>query len=221
MRPIALSIIRMFTEKETDKALRVLIRASVRFMIAGGAKSAVRSGTVEETLATIAKQISDGTIRNAAQLLQQLETIVPNDTKFKEAFAVAAVGKNPPLARYYLRSLTRTHRRQRHALYLEKDAVGTLEHVLPVNPGMNWPHFSDEEADVFNRRIGNLALLNDKDNSDLKSRSFSDKRKVLSASTDELTAQIGKLDDWTKDRIAERQRAMAALAVKTWALSAD
>jgi hypothetical protein len=149
-----------------------------------------------------------------------MEPIVPNDTKFKEAFAVAAAGKSPQLARYYLRSLTQAHRKQRHPLYVDK-STGTLEHVLPTNPGAHWPHFSREEADVFSRRIGNLALLNDKDNSNLKSLSFDEKRPVLAKAADQLTAQMGSQSEWTKQGIAARQRSMASLAVKAWPLSAD
>lgn len=223
MRPVLLSVAREFTPQEADKALRLVLRLSVRFMIAGGARSAARSGAVEEALAEAAQKISDRKITSAAALLSVLDPVAPKDIQFQEAFASATVSQ-AKLARYYIRSLEMTVKSERYPLYLPNDDVQiiTLEHVLPRKPEGNWPQFSAEEAEAFHRRLGNLVLLHAKGNSDLKSLPFSEKRRTYAETPAyELTSQIASLEDWTPAEITARQRKMAEYAVLTWPLSSD
>ena len=168
-----------------------------------------------------AHKISLKKTTTAEQLLAELEPIVPKDTQFQERFAVATVS-NAKLARYYIRSLETAWKQEPHPLYLPNDDPGVvnLEHVLPRRPDGNWPQFSDEEAEALHRRLGNLALLNAKGNSDLKSAGFDEKKKVFATTPYELTKQIATLTQWTPIEINERQKKMAELAVRTWPLSA-
>jgi Protein of unknown function DUF262/Protein of unknown function (DUF1524) len=220
IRPLQLSVARHFSAKEADKAMRVMIRLSVRFMIAGGARSAARSGAVEEALADTAHRVSSKKITTAGQLLLQLEPTVPKDPQFQEAFAMASVS-NAKLARYYIRSLEMLLAREPHPLYLNDDpGAASLEHVLPRRPEGNWLQFSEQEAEALHRRLGNLALLGDKPNSDLKSLGFEAKKKVFATTPYELTKDIALLANWTPIEINDRQRRMAELAVKTWPLVA-
>ena len=135
--------------------MRLIVRMSVRLMIAGGARSAARSGAVEEALADAAHKISEKKIAGAGQLLTALESILRKDPQFEEAFAVASVS-NTKLARYYVRSLEMAWKQEPHPLYLPNDDPGvvTLEHVLPRKTEGNWPQFSDEEAEAFAPAIG-------------------------------------------------------------------
>lgn len=222
MRPLLLSVARRFTPMEADRAMRLILRLSVRIMIAGGARSPARSGAVEEALASAAQSISDGKITSATALLTALDPVAPKDTQFQEAFSTATVSQ-ANLARYYIRSLEMTVKSERYPFYLPNDdaQIITLEHVLPRNPVGNWPQFSPEEAEAFHRRLGNLALLHAKGNADLKSLPFSEKKPIYAGSPYELTSQIATLDDWSPDTITARQRKMAEYASQTWPLSAD
>jgi Protein of unknown function (DUF1524) len=58
-------------------------------------------------------------------------------------------------------------------------------------------------------------------NSELRSDSFGAKKKVYATSVSPVTRQIATVEEWGKEQIIERQRALAELAVKTWPLSAD
>ncbi len=173
IRPIMLSISRSFETKEADKAFRLLVNLSVRFLIAGGA----RTGTVEQTLAATAQGISDGTITTAKQLLEALDKVVPKDPEFEEEFKVATVSQ-AYLARYYLRSLEMNVKKQPDPSFIPNDdqQVINLEHILPENPEDSWPEFTPEMAAAFYRRIGNMARLLARSNSDLKSVAFNKKR---------------------------------------------
>lgn len=213
IRPLVLSIISVFEPIETDLSLKMLVNLSVRFLIVGGA----RTGVVEQSIAAVAKEISDKKISKATELLVFIEKIVPNDHKFAEVFKTATVSQNY-LARYYLRSLEMKVKNQPDPYFLPNDdqQVINLEHVLPEKPEGNWPLFTPEMVSVFYKRLGNMALLRAKPNSDLGNASFAEKKEIYKDSPYELTNQIAEIDEWTPDSIALRQAQMAKLAVKTW-----
>jgi Protein of unknown function (DUF1524) len=219
MRPVLLAVARKFSPREADRAFRVIIRVTVRILIAGGASSAARSGTVEEALGDIAKKVAGGSVKTAASLLTQMDAIAPKDAKFVEAFSTASSSK-PQFARYYLQAIEATWKKIPHPLSAPDDKTKSLEHVLPIHPGASWPQFTEDEADTFYRRLGNLTMLEIRLNSELRSDSFGAK-KVYATSVSPLTRQIASVGEWGKEQIIERQRALAEIAAKTWPLSAD
>lgn len=216
IRPVVLSVIRTFSNKEADRALRMIVNLSVRFLIAGGA----RSGTVEHGLATTARDISDGGITKENELLTTIDKIVPKNPQFQEAFKVATISQ-AYLARYYLRSLEMTAKKEPDASFIPNDdqQVINLEHVLPQKPGENWPDFTPEVAAAFYKRLGNMALLLAKNNAELRSGPFEQKKTIYAESPYELTRQIATTAKWTHESIERRQAKMAELAVKTWPVS--
>jgi len=89
---------------------------------------------------------------------------------------------------------------------------------LPEKPEQNWPEFNDDEVRLYTRRIGNLALLLAKTNSDLQSSGFAAKKLVYKDSPYELTSMVATNASWTKIEIAQRQKVLADLALKAWPL---
>ena len=79
--------------------------------------------------------------------------------------------QEPHFARYYLRSLEMAVKKEPDPYFIPNDdqSVITLEHVLPEKPGANWPQFTLEAHAAVYRRLGNMALLRAKKNSDLHS----------------------------------------------------
>jgi hypothetical protein len=215
LRPLRLAVASKFTPKEADKAFRMFIVWSVRLIIA----STTSKGSVEEPLANAAHAVFVGDIKTASALRTAVSTIVPVDEEFKRAFEVATVSK-AALARYYLRSLEMAAKGEATPWFIpndDKQAIN-LEHVLPEQPGEKWPTFDEDTARVYVRRIGNLALLLAKSNSDLRSDSFKTKRRVYEGTPYILTNMIAKSPSWTKDAIALRQKRLADLALKAWPL---
>jgi hypothetical protein len=96
--------------------------------------------------------------------------------------------------------------------------VINLEHILPQAPQQDWAHFNEEELRIYTRRIGNMALLLAKSNSDLANNDFQAKKAVYKESPYELTRMIAQNSVWTKDEITSRQRSLADLALKAWPL---
>jgi len=94
----------------------------------------------------------------------------------------------------------------------------TMEHVLPLNPGPEWPGFDSETSLAYSKRLGNLVLLPAKSNAALGNNDFRTKAGVFGQAPYELTRQVAGVPEWTPETIATRQRILAELAVKTWPL---
>jgi len=213
MRPLLLSISSKFSQRESALAFQFAIALGVRLMIA----STTRSGSVENPLAAASNDVFLGKIESAAALKAKLADITPSDEEFRVEFETTRVAASR-MARYYLRSLEMAAKGETEPWFIPTDdrSIINLEHVLPKKPLVNWPNFTAEEVPVWVNRLGNQALMRARDNSDLQSDDFGRKKAIYAASPYILTSQISDLADWNCDAVAERQRALAVLAVKTW-----
>ena len=211
-RSVLLAITAKFPPKEALQAFNMFVSLGVRLLIA----ASTRSGSIEETMAPAANKIFKGIITTTAELKAEVSGIIPTDREFQEAFEVAAVSKSA-IARYYLRSLENVIQKQKDPHYIvesDKEEI-TLEHVLPEHPLNNWPQFTPEEHETSWKRLGNMVLLRNKLNSDLKSESFPVKIQEYKCSY-ELTKQVMREKGWTTDKIRERQSGLAKWALKAW-----
>jgi hypothetical protein len=93
-----------------------------------------------------------------------------------------------------------------------------LEHVLPENPGKNWPDIEAAIHSTYYRRLGNMALLAATLNRDIGNDPFAEKKKVLASSDYQLTKEIASQVSWRPSEIEDRQQRLAALAVQAWPL---
>jgi hypothetical protein len=215
IRPLMLAVARRFAAKEAERAFRLFVSWSVRFLIAGGG----RGGTLEEAYASAAQKVASGHIKNTTQLITEFQSVVPTDPEFETAFAVARVSKNY-MARYYLRALELKQKGDAAPEWVPNETEEiNLEHVLPENPEDNWPEVDADTAAALHTRIGNMVLLQAKMNSTIGNSPFEEKKKVFEKSSYILTAQVGRSASWGKDEIDARQKKLAALAVKTWQIS--
>ena len=178
-----------------------------------------RTGSVEEGIAEAAHQIFTGILTTASALKRKLVNLTPSDGAFSAAFETATVS-NRKLARYYLRSMELTVKGECEPWHIPNDDRSeiNLEHVLPEKPEGNWPKFSDDEVRLYRKRIGNLCLMRASDNSTAKSASFSRKVRIYANSPYALTKQIATVSDWTVVDIADRQKILAEIAVRTWTI---
>ncbi len=215
MRPLMLATAYQFAPKEASDAFRMFISWGVRLLIS----SSTRTGSVEEAIAGAANLVFAKNIATASALKKRLANVVPSDEQFRKIFEVATVSK-ATLARYYLRSLEMAAKNEATPWFIpndDKQAIN-LEHILPEKTYDNWPEFDDEKARVYVKRIGNLALLLAKTNSDLKSAAFKTKQKAYQDSPYELTRQLSTVSKWDESQIAVRQKVLADLALRAWPL---
>jgi hypothetical protein len=214
-RPAMLAVAGKFSPQEASKAFQMFISLGVRLLIA----SSTRSGSIEETLGTAANKTYKWEITTAKQLKEEISNIIPSDEVFRLAFETATISK-ASLARYYLRSLEKVAKKEPVPWFVVNDdkEVITLEHVLPANTEGNWPQFTQESAEAYYRRLGNMILLSRKANSDLKSSGFDEKKKMYKDCPYELTRQIETANEWSAETINKRQKKLAELALSAWPL---
>lgn len=212
-RPAMLALLSNFSGHELTAAMRHILNGSVRYLIAVGAGG----GTLETAWSDVARKVSSKAITDAVGFAKEMQKIVPNDEVFRSGFLTARISKGF-LARYFLSSLERAARGEKNCELIPNGDVQSvnLEHVLPENPGSNWPEIPPELVEAYSRRLGNQALLSAKKNTDLGNQSFDVKRDVLMVSEFVLTKQIGEKASWGVNEIHERQQAMAELALQVW-----
>lgn len=218
IRPRVMAVLEDFTPAEARKALRLMVSWAVRFMITGG----LGTGTLEEYYCLRAKDIRDKTIRGAADLRTAMKTLVPNDEKFRAAFATATVSRKP-LARYLLSALERGSQGdpQPELVVNENKEEVNLEHILPETPSPAWK-ISPDIAEAHRHRIGNLALIRERLNVTIANKGPLEKAKYYKTSaltlTSALATQIEKARGWGPKEINARQETLAEYAVRTWTL---
>lgn len=210
IRPILLSALRKFTEKELLKLFNAAVNWSVRCLLGG-----VPSGTIESYYAESAKNITDGKTTDSAGVLKDVSAIMPQDDRFEAAVAVANVAQ-PHLSRYYLRALQIKADSNKQYGPFDSASV-TIEHILPKTPSPDWKINADDAKGIVNR-LGNQALLEATANHGIGNAPFKDKKPVLAGSAFSLTNEVGQLKEWNLDEINKRQQKLAKLAVQTWPL---
>ncbi len=216
IHPITLAVARTFKKpEEFKKAIYYLVAASVRLLIAGPAPG----GQFEKSVADVAPKVSKGEIVTAKALAEEMnKEIVPADAAFLAKFAVASVSQTH-LARYYLRALNNGYDlKETHPARAEMQKTN-VEHILPQSRSSAWGHIKEDTAKAYCKRIGNLTILKPKENTDAGNGGFLDvKVPIYKASSFPLTAEIAKEAIWNDTSIDDRQKRLAALAVKIWTI---
>ena len=153
------------------------------------------------------------------KILQILRSATVNDNVFQQHFQSAEFDardlEEKKIVRYALRAL-------------EERMGGTgdlrnpgVEHILPVSEkarGDNWPEFPPEEHESYARRLGNYCLLTEEDNRMCGDKPYDGKKPVYKRSQ-YRTASEWTYDEWTPERLLDRQERMAKLAAEIWRLA--
>ncbi|WP_018409656.1 DUF262 domain-containing protein [Methylocystis rosea] len=214
VRPLVLALALEFPQNELAEAFRLVLSITVRLLIA----SATRSGTNEQTFAAAALSVFKKETNTVAKLRTILGRVIVSDSDFRDTFAAARSSK-ADYARYYLRSIEAAYAKDSEPWFVLNDdeASITLEHVLPKNRmAGTWPTFSEEDAERFGKRLGNLCLLQRTPNSTIDNDSFDAKKPALRVSPYHFTNHISDFDTWSSEKIEERQAHMAEWAILAW-----
>jgi hypothetical protein len=214
IRALAFSVLRNFEVAEVEKAMKLFVSWSVRFLIAGGG----RGGVLDTAYGRLAASVAKREINDARTLMEMMRDTVPNDATFETAFAEARVSQ-VHLARYYLRLLERQKRALADPEWVPNDdETINLEHILPQTPGSFWPMVPADLAAAYYKRLGNMVLLQARKNGKIGNADYETKRPTLAASEFYLTASAGAYAEWGIAEITERQQKLAKIAVQTWPL---
>ena len=214
VRPLLLAAFKNFSPKEFSLLLDACISWTVRTLLSGISSG----GALENYYSRNALKITNGDVKKAGQVKNDLAEVVPNDAKFKAAL-VTANASNQHLARYYLRAMQRCQDGEPEPQYIPNPGSEiTLEHILPEKAREGWEHISEDDRKKYLNRLGNQVLLTGTVNSKLGNVRYSVKKVALQASQYSLTSETGNFNTWGPSEIEERQKQLAELAIKTWPL---
>lgn len=215
--PLLLAAKRSFDAADFAGLLRACVVISLRFNVICGYSAAEQ----ERSYNAVAERIACGDVPGLAATLAALQSVYPNDAAFRAAFTEKTIrttqSRNNRVVRYILCAL------EKHlsgdALDFSSDTFN-VEHVLPQNPEQGWPQFSDEEAEAFIYRLGNMTLLRAGANRDLGNAGYGAKREVLLAGNFALSRKLAEDHaNWTPEDIVTHQTWMGAQASAIWRIT--
>lgn len=217
-RPLLMAVMQQWPKAQVTKTLAQLVAWSVRLIVVGGAGS----GSTEAAFSNAALKVRNGKIKDSKGLAAEMKSVVPDDLTFEQQFSVTA--KKARIARYLLHALQRNAdgKKSPELISNADETQVNLEHVLPRDQDKKeWPQFTAEQHAALFNRLGNLAIMDAKENGALNAKNFKAKAAVYKKSKLSLTRELGaaKYPDWTPKTIEDRQKAMAKRSVATWPLS--
>jgi hypothetical protein len=214
IRPLKLAIAFNFSDEEMKKAFKLLLSISVRFLIYGVSGS----GGLEKNYGTIAQDISAKKITKTKEIIPKMTVTIPSDEAFEESFKIATVSKIP-LARYYLRAIEEYKRGKENPEYggVDDTTKFNLEHIMPWELTEKW-NIPPEIAAAYQKRLGNMVLLNPQQNVKLGNTPFDEKKLEFAKSTLLTTQEVSNFSGWGPDQIKERQSELAKFVSKIWSL---
>ncbi len=149
----------------------------------------------------------------------------PTDDALSEALVTSPLYRL--LTRGRLRIVLEGIERQRRSDKSEQPDVPknlTIEHLMPVSWGENWPLNPEMDEELARRKrnetihtIGNLTLVNQKLNSSLSNSAWDVKRDALIAhSVMNMNGDLAAQSDWDESSIRERSGEVAKLIAEHW-----
>jgi hypothetical protein len=215
--PLLLAARRLFDEAGFTDVLRACSIISFRYNVIGGLATNEQERVYNET----AKKIAAGQWAGAMDAIRALSAVYIPDDQFRPAFTEKTLrttaARNKHIVRYIL------FRIEKHLSGTDYDLESdrySLEHILPENPGQNWPQFSEDEAEESTYRLGNMTLLERPANRDIGNLPFLEKKLIYAQSCFAVTKKIATdNNDWSVARVAARQAWMANQATSIWRIA--
>lgn len=213
--PLLMAAHRQFEEEGFTRILKGCVVISLRYNVIG----ALAGNEQERRYNEVASRIHKGeSYRRAEHVFRDLRTVYIQDEQFRAAFAERQLKTTLPRNKSVVRwMLFEIEAELSGKPYDRESAEFTLEHILPENPGANWPQFKERQAEDCLYRLGNMTLLERSINRDLGSSSAAEKLQRFAESCFVMTREIAKSNDvWTAERISARQQRLAEIAVSLW-----
>ncbi len=215
--PLLMAAHRSYTPPGFADILRASSVVSFRFNVIGR----LAANEQERLYNRIAQQITGSDLAESADVIRALAPVYIPDVQFRAAFTETVLAtiaaRNRNVVRYILFQL---EMRLSNRDYDPDSEIYSLEHIVPENPGENWPQVSEQELENTVYRLGNMTLLERAANREIGNKSFDDKRPAYAASQFEITKKIAEENDrWDLSRIGARQAWMANQATAIWRIA--
>ncbi len=171
----------------------------------------------ERIFSKVANEISDKKINNAKEAILALKSIYVIDKNFEQVFSTISINtrRKKDLVKYIL---VKIENQIASKDYQPEEAIATIEHILPENPGSIWEeNFSIEKQEDYKYRLGNYGLLEASINNKLDSNMpFSEKLDKYKSSGFKLSNEYCNYEKFTSKEITLRQEKMAKVAKGIW-----
>jgi hypothetical protein len=210
--PLLLAGYRRLEPGVFGRLLRLCVVVSFRYNMI----SRLNANELEKIYNQAAIGIHESRLTTVAQIFEALRPVYVPDDKFGNDFAtiqIANTSRRKRLIRYTLFQLEADASGQTRDF---EDDPGTIEHILPENPGKDWSTaFPADTQDTYIYRLGNYTLLEAAKNRDLKGSDFAAKRQVYASSQYALSRDLSQ-QTWDPDAMNRRQEQLAKRAAHIW-----
>jgi len=194
------------------KVLRAIVSLSFRYNVIAKLQTNDMEKVYNRASVRIFKS-EDITVR---QILEDIRPIYLNDEDFKRYFEHKVMNTNNSATRKLVRYIL--YKALPNGLHADFEIdTGTIEHILPEAYTEDWSaDFSEEEAENYRYRLGNLTLLESKKNNrEAAAKSFEEKKEIYANSQYALSRKI-EASEWTPKMIHHRQARIASVACGIW-----
>ncbi len=180
--------------------------------------NSMSTSTFEGIFNKIARDIHSGMATKVSDIAAQLCQAYASDASFRASFAERQLkttsARNKKVVRYILHALEKNAGGAEFEFDSERN---TIEHILPESNHTEWPNFDSSTHYQYSHRLGNLAILERSLNLKIGDQGFSTKASIYLDSNFKTTQSLGKdYDEWSPERIGQRQQKMAREATSIW-----
>jgi len=214
---------RYIKDSDTQKLLEYAMILTFRYSVV--AKRSTKD--MERVYNNIAIQISNKIILNYKQAKEELNKIYINDDVFEKIFSTISLStkqaKTKNIARYILFEIENNIRKSNKEADIDiNDMTATIEHILPENPQECWESSFGKNSVNYIYKLGNYALLQDKENRQIENKCYVDKKETFrhsryyTSSHDKVGAVKTK---WDIRTLEQRQAGLAKKAKEIWKIA--
>nr|WP_233424289.1 DUF262 domain-containing protein [Pseudanabaena biceps] len=215
--PMLMSAHRQFAETQRQiftQLLQAIAVISFRYNVICN----LQTQDQEQVYNNVAYKIDSGALTNLRSILDELQSVYPDDAVFKAAFTDKELkttnSRNKKVVRYILFQLEKQVSGQEFDF---ESAAYNLEHILPENPAEAWSHIDEQNQDKFVYRLGNMTPLEKKPNRAIGNQGYAEKIAIFQESCFKITSDIPKnSESWTEKAITTRQAQLAKIATAIW-----
>lgn len=209
---LMLSALKYLPRSEFKIILRELGIITFRYNL-----SDLNPNEAERIFSKVANEIANKNITNAKSAILALKSIYVIDENFEQVFSTISINtrRKKDLVKYIL---VKFENQISNTNYQPEEAIATIEHILPENPGSIWEeNFPAMVQEDFIYRLGNYSLLEASINNKLDNNMpFVDKLIQYKTSSYKLSNDYCDYEKFSSKEISLRQNRMAKLAKGIW-----
>ncbi|RKY09684.1 MAG: DUF262 domain-containing protein [Planctomycetota bacterium] len=203
--------------EDFERLLRSICMLSFRYNVI----CSMQTNELERIYNDAAVRLSSGELNTVQDILQLLQKAYPQDDAFRAAFTDKELrtssSRNKKVMRYILFELEKQLSGNDYDSNSDKY---NIEHILPENPGSDWPDYDEHRDDKFIYRLGNMTLLEKSENRDMGNSGYTAKQGCYRDSRFGITVKISEdYNQWDGTKINSHQLWMAKQATSIWRIS--